>query len=113
MVETFAEFFCNQRRLPPERYRSAMLRCCLHRRALIFLPLLSLFAPNHFEADYELITGVGLMRTTEALNDEIHAYYDHPDNRRFLRRTLRLRVSVKRLRRVFGSLMKRPAVALD
>jgi len=111
MAETFAERFCNHHRLQPEQYRRAMLQSCFHRRALIFLPFLSRISPGHFEADYELISVVGLMRNPESFNDEIRAFHDHPHNRRFLRRNLRLRVSVKRLRRVFGSLMKLPVAA--
>jgi hypothetical protein len=110
-METFAERFCNQRGLPPEQYRRAMLQCCVHRRALIVLPLFSLFWPGYFAADYELITGVGLLKARDTLDDEIHTFYAHPDNRSFPRHTLRIRISIQRLKRVFGRLMKPPAAA--
>ena len=87
-----------------------MLRCCLHHRTLIFLPFLAFFFPHYFDADNELIAAVGLLRTPETLDDEIHCFYDHPANRRFLRRKLHLRISVRRVRREFFALIERTAV---
>jgi len=109
MEKTFAELFCSHRHLPPEHYQKAMLRCCLYRRALIVRPVLALMAPRFFAADGELIARVGVLTTPEALDDEIDDFYHHDDNRSFLRRVLYLRVSGRRVRRLFGRLM--PAAA--
>jgi hypothetical protein len=109
MDTTFAELFCRQHRLPPQRFNQAMLRCCLYPRARFIQPLLAIIWPGHFKADYELISRVGRLTELGALDHEIGEFHDHPANRGFLRRTLRLRISTKRLRRNFCSLMRRPA----
>jgi hypothetical protein len=105
MEKTFAELFCRHRRLPPGKYREVMLRRCLYRRTLMFRRLLAFFSHGYFAADYDLISAVGLLREPEALHDEINTFLDHPANRGFLRRVLRLRVSTRRVRHLFNTLM--------
>jgi hypothetical protein len=109
MKKPFAELFCSRHRVSPELYRNAMLRRCLYPRALLLRPLLLLFRKGHFDADYELISRVGGLTNHESLHDEIDAFHDPFANRGFLRRTLRLRVSARRVQRQFESLMPRAA----
>ena len=109
MEKTFAEMFCSHRQLPPGRYREVMLRCCLYRRTLIFRSLLALFSHNYFAADYDLISGVGLLTNLQGFDGEIDAFFHHPANHGFLRHVLRLRVSTRRVRRLFNTLMRRAA----
>ena len=109
MQERFAELFCRQHQLPPQRYQEAMLRSCLSRRAGILRPLLTLLSRRYFAPDYELILRVGLLMSPDALSDEIDDFLRHPANRGFLRSVLRLRLSTRQLRRLFNQLM--PSIA--
>jgi hypothetical protein len=86
-----------------------MLRSCLYRRALVFRYLLAPVLPSLFKADHELVTRVGLLTKPEALDDEIDVYWHHPSNRSFPRRVMCIRVSTRRVRRLFGLLMPRAA----
>lgn len=111
MEKTFAELFCSHRRLHPQQYHEVMFRCCLYRRTLIFRHLLAVFSRSYFEADHELISRVGLLTASETLDDEIDIFYNNSTNRSFLHRVLRLRVSARRVQRLFDALMRRGAYA--
>ena len=109
MRQTFAELFCQKRKLPVEQYDKAMLRCCLYRRALILKPLLTLVSPRYFDPDAGLISKVGSLTEVDALHNEIVAFKNHPANRRLLRRFLCLRISAGRIKSVFDPLMRQAA----
>lgn len=102
-MATFAEQFCERRGVPPDRYVDAMFWRCLHRRAWPVAPVLRWLAPDFFAPDLELVRGLGRMSSAAALNEEIADFYAHPHNRGFAKRRLRLRLSVRRVKReVYG-----------
>lgn len=106
-VSSFAESFCQRYRVAPERYAGAMFWRCLHRRALVFVPLLRQAVPDYFAADYDLIRSVGRLKKPGELPGEIADFRSHPSNRDFLRRTLKLRVSARRVARLVNKVMSR------
>jgi hypothetical protein len=94
----FAERFCVAHGVASDRYVDAMLRRCLypHARWLAWILPHSIFA-----ADRELISSLGHLRRVSQFRDELRDHREHPENRGWLRRCLRLRVSVGAARRVF------------
>ena len=96
-MQTFAEKFCLENTIVPGRYRSEVLRRTLYPRAAHVTTLLALI-PGYFEADYELIDAVGRFRDMKGFANEEADFNQHRGNRGFLRRTLHLRVSVRRLK---------------
>jgi len=102
---TFAELFCEHYEVQPSDYPKAMLRRCVYRRALPFLPLLKLICRRHLEADLDLICGVGLLKRPEDLRGELADFFMNHENRRFTRRALRLRISTRRVTREVRLLM--------
>jgi hypothetical protein len=94
---TFAEKFCAQNRLPPEQFVEKVLLLSLppSTRAVRWLLLL---LPDYFAADRELILSVGRLKRVSDFDAEVMDFMYDPNNRGFLRRTLNLRVSSRRLR---------------
>src|SRR5687767_1294510 len=93
-MENFAARFCERYHVRPEDYADAMLRRCLHRRALVLVPLLRLFDREFFQPDYEFIRNVGQLTFARTWGEDAAEFYSHPRNVGFLRRKLRIRVSV-------------------
>ena len=93
---TFAEHFCAMNNLPKERYTAAVLRRSLYPAARILQPVLRL-KPGYFESDLEFVSCVGRIKRMRDFQLEAYAFIQDPKNCGFLRRTLRLRASVRRL----------------
>jgi hypothetical protein len=107
---TFAEKFCAQRQLAPEQYEAAMLRLTLHSPARWLQPLLAL-RPEYFSADREFLRSVGRISRVRDFDAEAFDYTYDPANRGFLRQTLGLRVSIRKVRRlVWAALREAPVV---
>ena len=92
----FAEKFCAQRHVNPADYEAAVLRLTLRPAARFLRPLLNL-DPDYFSSDRELIRGVGRISRLEEFEVEAQDFSQNPYNRGFFHRTLRLRVSRRRL----------------
>ena len=107
VITIFAEYFCEFYALPPERYLPAMFGRSLHRCALPFVFLLRLFSPDFFIADEDFLRGVGLARKPGNLDDEIAQFHSHHDNRNPLRRLLLMRVSARRVMRIWKRVMEK------
>ena len=106
---TFAEKFCADVRVTPDRYEAALFWRCLHRRALPFAGLIRWLAPAYFEPDLELIRGVGRLTSADDLDAELDDFYSHRGNHGFARRRLRIRLSIGRLSKlVYRLLPARP-----
>jgi hypothetical protein len=99
-MPTFSELFCQRHGVEPSHYADAMFRRCLHRRAILFAPLIRLFSSDYFEADFDLIGSVGKITSTRDLSDELSNFNFHPANKGLLRRRLKMRVSGRRLTQV-------------
>jgi len=98
-MQTFAEKFCQDNRIDPERYEEEILRRALYPRAARFRPLLRLI-PGYFAADYNLIQAVGRLTEIRGFDDAEMDYHQHGGNSGFLHRTLGLRLSVRRLKKL-------------
>lgn len=105
MEKTFAQLLCQHCEVSPEAYAEIMFRRCLYRHARLFRPFLRSLMDDYFDADAELILGVGSLRRAEDLDDEIAAFFSCRCGRSFLRRVLRLRLSTRRVRDLVYTLM--------
>jgi hypothetical protein len=101
MRDTFQEKFCRHFGVPAVRYRPELLRRTLHPLARWFRWPLRLVTRDFFAADHEFIAGVGSLKRRRDFALEAQAFLSHPDNTRFLRRTLGLRISCARMQLVF------------
>jgi hypothetical protein len=114
-MRTFAELFCQQHHIPVARFAMTFFWLCLHRRALLVAPVMLLLNREFFAPDFELISRVGAMRSTEAIYDEIADFQQHPANRGWLHRRLKFRVSIERtirvVRRIFAEAGRDAATA--
>ena len=98
-MTTFCERFCSQFGVRPDRYERAVFRRSLYPMARVLRPLLALNR-RYFDADRELIEGVGRITELAQFGNEAANFGLNPLNRSFVRRKLKLRVSVGRLRRL-------------
>ncbi|MCR6655732.1 MAG: hypothetical protein NVV63_07930 [Opitutus sp.] len=100
--ESFEETFCAQYGVPPELYGTTVLRLTLypHARWLADMSPRSFLAP-----DRDFITCIGRLTRWRGFASEAHQFQHLPENRRFWRRSLRLRVSVGRMRVLFSEVM--------
>lgn len=97
-ASTFSELYCEKNGVSPEEFARSVLARTLYRRARPVAGILRFFSPNYFVADFDLIHGVAHLRRTRDFSVEAARFNEHPANRGFLRRWLRLRVSTHRLR---------------
>ncbi len=93
----FREAFCRRFAIAPERYEIEMLRRCLSRRARLVAALLSGFSRPMFAVDRLFIESIGRVRNDDELRSELRAFREHSSNRRWPRRCLKLRLSVRRV----------------
>lgn len=106
---TFGECFCQKNNIPPEQFARAVMCRVLYRRTLAVRWLLPLLSRNYFSADFDLIYGVERLRRLRDFAAEAERFNEHPANRGWLRRTLRLRVSTTRLRSLIRETLPRGA----
>lgn len=113
---SFAQHYCRQHGLPPEDYESAVLRASLYPAARRLRFLLALI-PGHFEPDLIFIRHVGRLRRVEDFPYEEIDFNQDRANRGFLRHSLRLRASARRLhhlvRATFEAVETDPDAPLD
>ncbi|HVZ64932.1 MAG TPA: hypothetical protein VG936_10200 [Lacunisphaera sp.] len=106
---TFSELYCARERIAPSDAPERLFRAGLYPHARLFVRLIRLLRRRHFLADHEFIEDVGYLRSLEDFSLALGCYIEHPDNRGFLRRRLRLRVSARRVLRIVRSVFT-PAV---
>ena len=96
-MTTFAEKFCSDHKLEAEQYRTEVFVRVLYPGTARVQSLLK-WIPGYFEADYEFIDGVGRITSLKGFDGEEGDFSRHAKNRGFMRRTLKLRVSGRRLK---------------
>ncbi len=101
-AESFREIFCAQYGVPTRLYDATVLRLTLypHARWLADLSPAEFFAP-----DRSFVAAIGRLTRWRSFGAEAHDFQHAPENRRFWRRRLRLRVSVDRMRVLFSEVM--------
>jgi hypothetical protein len=109
---TFAEKFCAQYQIPPQRYEAEMLK-----RSLYFpgkaMRLLVGREANYFAPDRDFIRGVGRLTSPRGFGAEVWAFTIDPENSRFHRLHLKMRVSAKKVYRVVSEILENKASAND
>ena len=101
MAPDFSERFCRRTGVTPARWHAVALRRALYPHARLLRPLLAALDPEFFAADRDFISGVGRLTRHSDFVIEAEEFAHHPANQSFLRRRLRLRVSVRRLHLLF------------
>jgi hypothetical protein len=101
----FAELYCRARGLPAGDFQRALFREALYPHARLVAGLVTWLNRRHFVADYEFVEDVGHIRSVGDFALPMGSYVEHPDNRRFLRRRLRLRTSARRMLRVVREIL--------
>jgi hypothetical protein len=105
MTEDFAEKYCQHYKIPPPHFRADLLRRTLYPASRWLRPFLILLDRDYFAADLSYVESVGRLRRLRDLVTESNEFTHHPDNRRFLRQTLRLRISVGRMQDIVHQVM--------
>lgn len=100
--ESFEEIFCAQYGVPPALYGATVLQLTLypHARWLAGLSSQIFLAPDRY-----FIGCVGRLTRWRSFASEAYEFQHLAENRRFWRRSLRLRVSVRRMRVLFSEVM--------
>lgn len=93
---SFAETFCAKHQVHPAQYETTVLRLTLHRAARVLYPLLNL-NPGYCAPDRGFIRSVGRISRIDDFRSEEHDFSHDPENRGLLHRTLKLRVSGRRM----------------
>lgn len=102
VAQSFQEIFCAQYGVPADLYGDTVLRITLYPHARWLANL----SPQEFLAvDRRFITGVGRLTRWSGFADTASDFQHSPENGRFWRRTLCLRVSVARMRALFSEVM--------
>ena len=104
-VKTFEEQFCARHGVAPEQYVEAMLKRSLYPLARWLRPVLAMDSA-FFAADRNFILGVGRISRFDDFDAEVRDYLIDPENAGFLRRVLKLRVSVTRLLPIVRSVLR-------
>lgn len=107
-MRTIAERYCSLHDLPEATFARHVLRRTLTVQAQLAYPLLCL-APGFFAVDLEFIRDVGRAPGLRDFGLDAADFKLHPDNRRPLRRWLRLRVSSRKLRRHLATALEASA----
>ena len=104
-VKTFRELFCEQRALSTERFEDVLTALAWYPHARPVRWMTGLVAPRYCMPDREFVRAVGDLKTRRLFSNEAADFHLQPDNRRFVRRVLKVRVSAERLRRIFDAVM--------
>jgi hypothetical protein len=100
---TFAEIYGERAGLPPAELNHVLFSRTLYPQARLIAGLVRWLNPRHFIADYEFCEDVGYLRSLEDFSLVLGSYIEHPANRGFLRRRLRIRVSARRMFKIVRS----------
>ncbi|MHB8522820.1 MAG: hypothetical protein ACYDH9_18950 [Limisphaerales bacterium] len=86
---------------PAEGYRREVFWRCVYRHALPLAAIIHWAAPETLQEDFDLIREVGAMTDPETITREINYFYGrNVRDKSWIRRTLLIRVSGKRLLRL-------------
>ncbi len=97
-TKTFREAFCARFACAAENYERRVFWRALHRRCLPLAALIYALAPRYFELDLQAIRQLGLATSSAEFRAEIDSFRsDYRMSRHWLKNSLRLRISGKRL----------------
>ena len=101
---TFAAKFCAHYHITMEHYEDTVLELGLYPLARHLQTFLGLFS-NYFVPDRDFVRGVGRSLHLYDFEREVQEFVHDPANRGFLRNSLNLRISTRRMRRIAGELL--------
>ncbi len=107
----FTEVFCARHSVPRANFERSVLRRALYPHARLLAPLCHLFKRNYFAADLDFIRAVVGYHPGHNFSTDAMDFSDHPSNQGFWRRTLRVRVSARRLFKLVRKTMPLPLEA--
>jgi len=94
---TFFELYCERTGVPRSAFVIDLFRRTIYPHARPFIPPLKAVNPYYFVPDYNFIENVSAMRQPEQFASAVRSFLQDPANASFLRRRLRLRISVRRM----------------
>ena len=109
--KTFAELYCAQHGLTPDKYERVVLNRALYPHARLLAPLVGYLWPQHFAADMDFVRSVSRLRRFREFFYESEEFAHHPANRGFWRLTANFRISSRKLRRMVRSTLHPDAEA--
>ena len=99
-MTTFQEIYCARERCSASEFRHRVFAAALPWYARLLGPVVRALNQRHFAADHQLIDAASRAETVEQLRVELRTYVGDPSNRRWLRRSAKIRVSTRRLLRL-------------
>jgi hypothetical protein len=105
---TFKQRFLEKTGGHPDDFIRDVLRLTLPLHARLLLPLARILEQSVLAADYDLISDLAQLTSRREFSDSVGVRRFHPANRGFLRKVIRVRVSIARLHRLVYDVM-RPA----
>lgn len=105
----FKQRFITQTAIRLEDFNREVLRRTLPVHAKVLLPFARVFQPDLLAADYDLIEDIALLTSRREFSESAGTRRFHPANRGFLRKVLRIRVSISKLRDLVYDVMRPPS----
>ena len=100
-IRDLKSLFCERFDCPPSNFESRALRKCRYFHARLIAPLLGLLAPGLRERDLVFIDYFGKAKSRQEATAEIaDLHYIDRAEPLFARRTLRLRISIRKARKL-------------
>jgi len=92
--------YCARHGINPAEFRAKLLARSLYPHARLLAPLLRLLDRQYFQADYEFVDDVAYLEDIERFHDALDSFVGHFSNRGFLRYSLKMRISARRMWRI-------------
>ena len=105
MTPTVLDSYCRLHAIDESDFAADLLNRTLYPQARLLRPILQWFVHNPFAVDLTYLDCVGRIRSSKQLADETFDFHNQSANRRFLRRVLHFRVSVKKVNRLVKPLL--------
>jgi hypothetical protein len=102
MTGNFRDRFCSRFGVAPERFEKAVFRRTAYTLARCLRAIIPGTSPEFFAPDDDFIAGVARISRRSDFAEEAEEFAHHPANRGFLRRVLRIRVSIGRMQSLAG-----------
>ena len=107
MEMEFRQLFSQKSGTAAEHFERKLFYKCLFRHALPFAWVLERLSPNFFREDFEMLRDVATARNTDEVICELNRFYGrNARDKSFLRPLFYLRISGKRVLRIYRSLTR-------
>lgn len=107
MEMEFRQLFSQKWGMSADQFERKLFTKCLFRHAVPFAWLLQKWNPDFFREDFDMLRDVANARNTDEVLGEVNRFFGrNARDKNFLRTTFYLRISGKRLLRVYRSLTR-------